>query len=453
MGPPPEPSDSRRISLMSFLPGFVPSLQPRFTAFAKNYMLTALKQAVKVGYLQIEEAGTVHQFGSLKEGANQVHITVVNDSFWTRMFLHDDLGFSEAYMAGDIDLDPESLECVINLWLDNEAGMTAMTSIFRRLSTTVSGWSNAYFGQTRSRSRLNVIAGYDQSNDLYEAFLSKDMMYSSALWSDRIQNGGHNAELEAAQLWKIHHVLRSARIKRGHRVLEFGSGWGSVAFEAARQYGCEVDTLTLSINQKRLAEERIREAGLQHLVRVHLMDYRDIPPEFEKKFDAFVSVEMLEHVGPKHYPTYFKLVDKVLKSRNAAAVVTCSTYPESRYSSRQPLEFTRKYIWPNTNFSSAAVVIDTMNTATQGRFTLEGVENHSAHYARTIREWDRRFVANVTPKVLAKDFPDLAGDPAAFEEFRRKWRFLFAYAAAGMATGYVNSHMFTFIRSGDRPSK
>jgi len=65
-------------------------------------------------------------------------------------------------------------------------------------------------------------------------------------------------------------------------------------WQAARQYGCEVDTLTLSINQKRLAEGRIREAGLQHLVRVHLMDYRDIPPEFEKKFDAFVSVEMLE---------------------------------------------------------------------------------------------------------------------------------------------------------------
>jgi hypothetical protein len=65
-------------------------------------------------------------------------------------------------------------------------------------------------------------------------------------------------------------------------------------YQAARQYGCEVDTLTLSFNQKKLAEERIREAGLQHLVRVHLMDYREIPPEFEKKFDAFVSVEMIE---------------------------------------------------------------------------------------------------------------------------------------------------------------
>jgi cyclopropane-fatty-acyl-phospholipid synthase len=75
------------------------------------------------------------------------------------------------------------------------------------------------------------------------------------------------------------------------------------------------------------------------------------------------------------------------------------------------------------------------------------LKSFALDYARTIREWDRRFVANVTPKVLAKDFPQLARDPAALEEFRRKWRFLFAYAAAGMATGYVNSHMFTWIRS------
>ena len=148
-------------------------------------------------------------------------------------------------------------------------------------------------------------------------------MYSSALFSD--EEGGvhgdllpqsrrHTADLEAAQLRKIHHVLRKARVKPGQRILEFGSGWGAVAIEvcwhqrprgcaathlflmyqAARTYRCEVDTLTLSIEQKTLAEERIREAGLQDLVRVHLMDYREIPPTFEKKFDAFISVEMFE---------------------------------------------------------------------------------------------------------------------------------------------------------------
>ncbi|KAG6821822.1 hypothetical protein H0H93_007086, partial [Arthromyces matolae] len=77
------------------------------------------------------------------------------------------------------------------------------------------------------------------------------------------------------------------RVKPGQRILEFGSGWGGLAIEAARTFGCEVDTLTLSIEQKTLAEERIRAAGLEGRVRVHLLDYRSIPAEFEKSFDAF----------------------------------------------------------------------------------------------------------------------------------------------------------------------
>lgn len=126
-------------------------------------------------------------------------------------------------------------------------------------------------------------------------------MYSCALWADSeggvrgdLESGPTPGDLEAAQLRKIHHVLRQARVKPGHRILEFGSGWGGLAIEAARTFGCEVDTLTLSIEQKTLAEERIKAAGLTDRIRVHLMDYREIPAEFEKAFDAFVSIEMLE---------------------------------------------------------------------------------------------------------------------------------------------------------------
>ena len=145
-------------------------------------------------------------------------------------------------------------------------------------------------------------------------------MYSCALWSEEeggvrgdLEFGPTPGDLESAQMRKIHHVLKKARVKPGHRILEFGSGWGGLAivvrvyptlpviarysrinFQAARTYGCEVDTLTLSVEQKTLAEERIRAAGLEGRIRVHLLDYREIPAEFEKAFDAFISVEMLE---------------------------------------------------------------------------------------------------------------------------------------------------------------
>lgn len=106
--------------------------------------------------------------------------------------------------------------------------------------------------------------------------------------------------LEAAQQRKITRVLRRLRLPHGGRLLEFGTGWGALAIEAARTYGVDVDTLTLSAEQKRLAEERVREAALEGRVRVHLMDYREIPREWDGVFDAFVSVEMIE-VRARHF--------------------------------------------------------------------------------------------------------------------------------------------------------
>ena len=71
-----------------------------------------------------------------------------------------------------------------------------------------------------------------------QAFLSKEMMYSCALWADDeggvrgdVAHGPTDGDLEAAQQRKIHHVLKTARVKPGDRLLEFGTGWGGLAIE------------------------------------------------------------------------------------------------------------------------------------------------------------------------------------------------------------------------------
>ena len=116
--------------------------------------------------------------------------------------------------------------------------MIGLDSTLSRFSAVVSGLYNAFLGQSLSRARLNVVDAYDQSNDLFKGFLSKEMMYSCALWSD--EEGGFRgdllptarlSDLEGAQLRKIRHVLTMARVKPGMRVLEFGSGWGGMAIE------------------------------------------------------------------------------------------------------------------------------------------------------------------------------------------------------------------------------
>ncbi|KAF9242945.1 Mycolic acid cyclopropane synthetase-domain-containing protein [Melanogaster broomeanus] len=433
----------------------LPSPKIVLSSYARSSVLAVLDRAITRGHLTVADSEGVYHFGTRSKGCNEVYMKVTNSDFWARVLFSQDLGFSEAYMIGDVEVN--SLKAVMDLWLDNEAGMDGLTSAVSRITSAISGLSNAFFGQTRSKARLNAIASYDQSNELFKAFLSKEMMYSCALWSEAeggvrgdLTNGRFAGDLEAAQLRKIRHVLTAAKVKSGDRILEFGSGWGGMAIEAARTFGCEVDTLTLSKEQKALAEERIKEAGLQHRIRVHLMDYREIPAEFEKAFDAFVSIEMLEHVGSKHYHTYFKLVDFALKSRNATVVVSSSTFPEMRYSTYQPEDFMRRYMWPNSCLPSATALIEGANTGSEGRFTLEGVENHAAHYPRTLREWGRRLEENVRQEMIIKDYPALR-DPNEYEAFKRKWQYLFAYAGAGFAKGYITCHMLTFTRPNDCP--
>ncbi|KIK55369.1 hypothetical protein GYMLUDRAFT_76587 [Collybiopsis luxurians FD-317 M1] len=425
-------------------------------SFARTSILSVLNDAISKGHLTIIDSEGKHTYGRYQDGCNTVHLTVNNDQFWLRLMFSGDLGFSEAYMLGDIEV--EDLKSCMDLWLDNQAGMEeTLSSSFARISSAISGLYNSFLGQTKTQARLNAIASYDQSNTLFKAFLSQEMMYSCALWDESeggvrgdLEMGPTPGDLEAAQRRKIHHVLRQARVKPGHRILEFGSGWGGLAIEAARTFGCTVDTLTLSVEQKTLAEERIKAAGLEDKIRVHLMDYREIPAEFEKAFDAFVSVEMLEHVGAKHYNTYFKLVDFALKSRDATAVVTASTFPESRFSGYQPEDFMRRYMWPNSCLPSATALITAAQAASNGRFTLEGVENHAAHYPRTLREWGRRLEKNMTQEIIAKEYPAL-WDRANYEAFKKKWQYLFVYAGAGFAKGYITCHMLTFIRQNDCP--
>jgi cyclopropane-fatty-acyl-phospholipid synthase len=164
--------------------------------------------------------------------------------------------------------------------------------------------------------------------------------------------------LESAQYAKLHHIIRKAKIQRGHRVIEIGSGWGSMAIEAVKLTGCTVDTLTLSTQQKVLAEERIRKAGLEGSIKVHLMDFRrwvflgthasvgetsfpreyscfvlfSIPESWYHTFDRLVSVEMLEAVGKDYIQPYFKMIDDVLNEKGVA-VFQVITIPESRFES------------------------------------------------------------------------------------------------------------------------
>lgn len=170
---------------------------------------------------------------------------------------------------------------------------------------------------------------------MFAAFLSPDMTYSCPIWKPVESNGTLRGQLEEetleeAQMTKLARFIEGARIRSTDHVLEIGTGWGSFAIEAVRRTGCRVTSLTLSKEQKALAEDRISAAGLSDRIEVLLMDYRALTVP-EQRFDKIVSIEMLEAVGEEFLSAYFARIHALLKEDGGIAVFQCITMPEGRH--------------------------------------------------------------------------------------------------------------------------
>ena len=140
--------------------------------------------------------------------------------------------------------------------------------------------------------------------------------------------------LAAAQQRKLAHIVSRARILPGHRVLEIGSGWGSLALYIVRHVAdVQIDTITLSDNQCAHVRAEVARHGFEDRIQVHLLDYREMPREWDSSFDRVVSVEMIEAVGLENVEVYWSAIDRVLKKKNAAGVIQGITIPEARESS------------------------------------------------------------------------------------------------------------------------
>jgi len=164
---------------------------------------------------------------------------------------------------------------------------------------------------------------------MFAAFLSPDMTYSCPVWLPKSHPHCETEALEEAQNRKLARFIKNVRLKASDRVLEIGTGWGSFAIKAVRETGCHVTSLTLSKEQKELAEERIRAAGLESRIEVRLCDYRAMQVPEEGPFDKIVSIEMLEAVGREFLVTYFQCVNKLLKADGGIAAFQCITIPEA----------------------------------------------------------------------------------------------------------------------------
>lgn len=292
-----------------------------------------------------------------------------------------------------------------------------------------------------ANSTLNISAHYDLSNDMFAAFLSADMTYSCPIWRT-ISSGKRPSEsLYDAQMRKLDHIADQARIKSTDHILEIGTGWGSFAIRAVQRFGCRVTSLTLSKEQKDLAEQRIAQAGLTDQIKVLLCDYRLHETETGLVYDKIVSIEMLEAVGRDYLATYFQCVHKLLKKEGGIAVFQCITIPESRYEAySKSNDFIRKYIFPGGHLPSVTQLVDSITKGSQGSLTVDTISNIGPHYARTLRLWKENFLVN-----FDSFKGELKGDP---EVFKKKWEYYFTYCEAAFNTKTLGDHIITVSREG-----
>ena len=346
-------------------------------------------------------------------------------------------GFAESYMLGEFECP--DLATFFRIFILNRDALSNGANWTSTISNGISGLLAPI--NSLSNSALNISAHYDLSNEIFTAFLSEDMTYSCPIW--QIEKAGKKATqtLYEAQLRKLDHVADQARIKSTDHVLEIGTGWGSFAIRAVQRFGCRVTSLTLSKEQKELAEKRIAEAGMSDRIKVLLCDYRLHQKEGGGRYDKFVSIEMLEAVGREYLNTYFECVDRLLKKDGGIAVFQCITIPEARYEAySRSNDFIRKYIFPGGHLPSVTQLVDSINKGSKGGLIVDEITNIGPHYARTLREWKEKFLQN-----FESFRDDVQGDA---DVFRRKWEYYFTYCEAGFNTKTLGDHIITVSREG-----
>jgi cyclopropane-fatty-acyl-phospholipid synthase len=343
-------------------------------------------------------------------------------AFYARLGADVKIGFGEGYMTGDWSTGADT--DLADLLSAFAARLTRLVHpALQRLRHLVERTQPAHEENSTENSRSNISRHYDLSNELFESFLDDTMTYSSA-WFEP------GDDLTAAQVRKIDGILDLARVRAGMHLLEIGSGWGALAIRAARDRAARVTTLTLSTEQQALARRRAEEAGVADLVDVRLQDYRDATGQF----DAVVSVEMIEAVGERYWPTYFTALDSLLKPGGRVGLQAITMPHDQVMATRRSYTWIHKYVFPGGIIPSLRAIED--NLAAHTRLSIVEQRELGPHYARTLALWRERFLANW--EALSGSFDDT---------FRRMWEFYLAYCEAGFRVGYLGVSQLGLART------
>jgi len=388
---------------------------------ARRVLLRRLPN-LKTGCLVLHDADQTHIFGDPADTL-RAEIQAHQPRFFGALASGGSIAAGETYMAGLWSCD--DLTALLRIVLKNPDVFNVLDGGWARIANFFHRIKHWFRRNHRAGSKQNIGAHYDLGNDFFQLFLDETMMYSCAVFNDPA------TPLLDASKAKIDVLCWKLRLTPNDHLLEIGSGWGSLALHAAKQFGCRVTTTTISERQYEHTKQRVADAGLSDRVTVLRKDYRDL----EGSFDKLVSVEMIEAVGHEFLDTYFHCCGKLLKPDGLMLVQAITMNDQIYDAYRRSSDFIQRYVFPGGALPSVGAICGSVGRATDLR--LSHLEDFAPHYALTLSHWRRRFFDNL-PAVRSLGFD---------ESFIRMWEYYLCYCEAGFLERHIGLAHLLFTQS------
>lgn len=391
---------------------------------ARRVMFKILGRVTE-GRVVLRESEGIYEFGQNRFRHPLTATVEVRDPHFYTAFLRGSLGLAESYIDGEWECD--DLTSLVRIGARNMPALDRARSIYRVAERPARAIGALLHDEHLHKRKTS--AHYDTGNELFTRFLDSDTLaYSSGIFRSP------DDTLADASREKFDRVCRRLNLGPDDHVIEIGTGWGGFSIHAAANYGCRVTTATISREQHLLAERRVSESGLDHLIEIVERDFSKI----EGAYDKLVSIEMIESIGWRRFDEFFEACNRLLKPDGAMCLQVITIDDRAYEAEKMARSFINTLIFPGGSLPSNEYIARAIAKHTDTRLIAH--EDITEHYPETLRRWREKFNASF-------------GELRSFgydDRFQRLWNLYFAYCEAGFIERRILVGQSVFAKPGYR---
>lgn len=382
---------------------------PAMDKLCRNILFKKFKD-LKYGHLTVidksQSSPVLFEFGN---SASELDVTIIvnKSSFYSRSLFGGSIGNGESFI--DEDWETNNLTSLVQLFVRNRELLQGIDNGIGSLLQPIQKYFHGLRSNTINGSRDNIRSHYDIGNEFFKLFLDETMMYSSGMFESKL------TDLKSASLKKIELICKKLDLQPTDHLVEIGTGWGSLAIYAAKNYGCLVTTTTISREQYEYAVQKVKEAGLEGKITVLFSDYRKLTGLYDK----LVSVEMIEAVGLDHLDVYFEKCSSLLKPDGIMVLQAITIRDQFYENARTSVDFIQRHIFPGCGIPSMHAMLNSMTKNTD--MIMAEQKDFAEDYAQTLHHWSQRLTQN-KHRITELGYPSF---------LYRLWQYYFSYCEGG----------------------